>query len=387
MTMGLIATLDMGSEKMVMALAAVDSNTSCRLTGIKFVASQGVQQGMIVDKARVQASVRSLANELLKDRAIDALNIALSGQAVKMSERRINIPLQRKMVEAGDLERAEIKCAEGLDSRDEELVDLIPVAYSVDRGELMANPVGKYGRSLEVYYQAYTAESKYLSEIRRLFEGINIRDINFFPLARVYSEALDAEMDDRDFALVDLGAMNTNVMLFRGGLLEYEAVLPMGVKAIDNDIMNAFGIDTLKARKLKHEFGQALRSACKNRKLVIPDTKLTIESRDLATVVQSRMEELLEGVTFLLQGWGFDGNEDEVLLTGGGSRLLDVDLLLQRLSGLKVAKASVKRVQTSKDEVLRTPEYFVALGLLTCLHQEQQETKSGLLDKIKGFFG
>lgn len=385
--MGLIATLDMGSEKMVMALAAVDSNASCRLTGIKFVASQGVQQGMITDKAKTQTSVRSLANELLKDKVVDALNIALSGQAVKMSERRVNIPLQRKTVEMGDLERAEIKCAEGIEARDEELVDLIPVAYSVDRGELVANPVGKYGRSLEVYYQVYTAESKYLSEIRRLFEGCSIRDINFFPLARVYSEALDAEMEDRDFALVDLGAMSTNVTLFRGGLLEYEAVLPLGVKTIDNDMMSAFGIDGLKARKLKHEFGQALRSACKNKKLVIPDTKLTIESRDLATVVQSRMEELLEGVAFLLQGWGFDGAEDEILLTGGGSRLLDVDLLLQRLSGLKVAKAAVKRVQTSKEEVLRTPEYFVALGLLMCSHQEQQETKSGLLDKIKGFFG
>lgn len=385
--MGLIATLDMGSEKMVMALAALDSNRYCRLTGIKFIASQGVQRGVMTDKAKTQACIRSLANELLKDREVDSLNISLSGQAVKMNERRVNIPLQRKVVEAGDLERAELKCAESLESREEELVDMIPVAYSVDRGELTGNPIGKTGRSLEVYYQVYTADNHCLSDIRKLFDGMNIREINFFPLARVYSEALDVEMEERDFALVDLGAMMTKVLLFRGGLLEYEAVLPLGVKTIDNDITSAFGIDAMKARKLKHEFGQALRSACKNKKLVIPDTKLTIESRDLATVVQSRMEELLEGVVFLLQGWGFESGEDEILLTGGGSRLIDVDLLLQRLSGHRVARASVKRVQSSKEEVLRTPEYMVALGLLSCAHQEQQEVKPGLFDKIKGFFG
>lgn len=385
--MGLIATLDMGSEKMVMALAATDGNGSCRLTGIKFLASHGVQQGIITDKSKTQACIRNLANELLKDRVVDALNVALSGGAVKMAERRVTVQLQRKMVEAGDLVRAELKCAEELSVRDEELVDLIPVAYSVDKGELMANPVGKYGRFLEVYYQVYTAQASYLAEIRRLFDGCNIRDINFFPLARVYSEALDVEMEDRDFALVDLGAASTKVTLFRGGMLEYEACLPLGVRTVDSDMMSAFGIEALQARKLKHEFGQALRSACKNRKLVIPDTKLTIESRDLATVVQSRMEELLEGVTFLLQSWEFDRSEDEIQLTGGGSRMLDVEVLLQRLSGHRICKAVVKRIQTSKEEVLRTPEYLVALGLLMCSHQEQQETKSGLFDKIKGFFG
>lgn len=385
--MGLIATLDMGSEKMVMALAASDSNGNCRLTGIKFIASQGVQQGMITDQAKAQTCIRSLMNELLKDRVVDALNISLSGQIVKMTERKVNVPLQRKVVESGDLVRAEIKCAEGLESRDEELIDLLPVAYSVDRGELIADPVGKHGRALEVYYQAYTAATASLSEIRRLFDGYNIREINFFPLARVYGEAVDVEMEDRDFALVDLGATSTKVTLFRGGLLEYEAVLPLGVRTIDNDIVSAFGIDAQKARKLKHEYGQALRSVCKNKKLVIPDTKLTIESRDLATVIQSRIEELLEGVVFLLQGWGFEKGEDEILLTGGGSRLLDVDALLQRLSGHRIARAFVKRVQSSKEEVLRTPEYMVALGLLLCTHEEPQETKSGLFDKLKGLFG
>lgn len=385
--MGLIATLDMGSEKMVMALAASDSNGDSRLTGIKFTASQGVQRGVITDQAKAQTCIRSLMNELLKDREIDTLNISLSGLAVKMAERKVNIPLQRKVVENGDLVRAEMKCAEGLESRDEELIDLLPLAYSIDRGELIADPIGKYGRILEVYYQAYTASNAALNEIRSLFDGYNIREINFFPLARVYGEAVDAEMENRDFALVDLGAMSTKVTLFRDGLLEYEADLPLGTRTIDYDITSAFGIDTQKARKLKHEYGQALRSVCKNKKLVIPDTKLTIESRDLATVVQSRMEELLEGVVFLLQGWGFEKSEDEILLTGGGSRLMDVDVLLQRLSGHRIARACVKRVQSSKEEVLRTPEYMVALGLLLCNHEEPQETKSGLLDRLKGFFG
>ncbi|MEI3155264.1 MAG: hypothetical protein V8S95_09305 [Odoribacter sp.] len=77
-----------------------------------------------------------------------------------------------------------------------------------------------------------------------------------------------------------------------------------------------------------------------------------MESPDPAMVVQSRMEELLEGAVYLLQSWGFDRAEDEILLTGG-SRLQDVDILLHRLSGHPVVKAGIKQIQTSREEVLR----------------------------------
>lgn len=44
----------------------------------------------------------------------------------------------------------------------------------------------------------------------------------------------------------------------------------------------------------------------------------------------------------------------------------DVDILLHRLSGHPVVKAGIKQIQTSREEVLLTPDYTVALGLLLC---------------------
>lgn len=380
--MGLTASLDMGSEKMVMALAAAEHG-ACRLTGIKIVASQGMERGIMKDKDKAKACVRTLMSELVKDREIDVMNIALSGEALQMSERRITVPLQKRVVEQGDLYRAEQRCREGLGGGHDELVDLIPVAYSIDRGDLVADPLGRSGRNLEVTYQVYMADYDYLTDIRRLFDGCGIGDICFYPVARAYSEALDTAAAN-DFALVDLGAMGINVVLFREGMLEYEARLPLGTRTIDADIMIAFGVNGGQARKLKHEYGQALRSACKNKKVQIPDTKLTLESRDLSMVVQSRAEELLEGVVFLLQSWGFDNPEDEILLTGGGSRLQDIDLLLHRFSGHRVGRAVVKQIQTSREEVLRTPEYLVALGLLMCDQIEVEEPRKGIGEKLKG---
>lgn len=388
--MGLTASLDIGNEKIVMALAAVEHG-ACRLVGIKIIASQGMERGMVKDSEKVRACVRSLISELVKDREVEIMNVALPGEALQMSERRISVPLQKRVVESGDLFRADQRCREGAGSRQEELVDIIPVAFSVDRGELIADPIGKTGRTLEVTYQVYMANSDYLAELRELLEDCGVGEICFYPMTRAYSEALEITVTDRDFALLDMGAMGINVVLFREGMLEYEARLPLGMRTIDSDIMVAFGITWGQARKLKHEYGQALRSVCKNKKLQIPDTKLTLESRDLAMVVQSRMEELLEGAVYLLQSWGFDRAEDEILLTGGGSRLQDVDILLHRLSGHPVVKAGIKQIQTSREEVLRTPEYTVALGLLLCEQLEIEESRGGIGEKLakglKGFFG
>ena len=121
--------------------------------------------------------------------------------------------------------------------------------------------------------------------------------------------------------------------------------------------------------------------------MLIPDTKLSLDSRDLATVIQSRAEELLEGVVWLLQKWEYDGSQGDIFITGGGSRLEDIDLLLHRLSGHVVNKAVVKRIQISREEVLKTPEYLVALGLLLCDPVVIEEPRDGLRDKIAKKFG
>lgn len=387
--MGLTASLDIGAEKMVMALGNVEHD-ACRLIGIKILASQGMERGKMKDKEKVRACVRSLVTELVKEHQVETMNIGLSGDVLQIREHRVTISLQKRMVEQADLYRAEQRCREGLANGSLELVDLIPVAYCVDRSEMMANPLGKTGHSLEVVYQAYQADYDYLTEMRHLLDGCNVGNIVFYPVARAYSEALDVASAD-DFALVDFGAMGMNVLLFKEGMLEYEARLSLGVRSIDSDIMLAFGINSGQARKLKHEHGQALRSACKNKKVQIPDTKLTLDSRDLATVVQSRAEELLEGVVCLLQNWGFDNLENEIVMTGGGSRLEDLDVLLNRLSGHPVVRAVAKRIQTSREEVLRTPEYLVALGLLMCEQPEMEEPRFDFREKLvnglKGLFG
>ena len=384
--MGLIASLDIGSEKMVMAVASQE-NGNYHLAGIKMIALQGVTDGVITDKAKVKSYIKYLIQELAKDKAIDRLKMSLSGAALRVSEHKVNVLLQRKNVKEGDLARAENKCIEAAVSREDELVDILPVSYQIDRGMVVAHPVGVAGRSLDVHYRVYLADAAYLMEIRALLADCGIEDVEFFPPVRAYMEALDVCSTDKPFALIDMGARHTAVMLWGEGMLKQEVVLPLGTHAVDTDIMKGFRIEGIQvAKQMKHQYGIALRSMCKTEKIAIPEVKKQIEKRDLAKVIQCRMEDLLEGAIFQLQQWRFNDAEKEILLTGGGSRVIGTDTLLAKLSGHKVRMAKVKGVISGNEEILSAPACLIVLGLLLCEHIELEEEKGGIGNWFSSIF-
>ena len=84
-----VASLDIGSDKMVMALGK-KSEGYCRLVGVESIESAGVERGRIVDKAEVQARVRRLLEQFKEVHGfeIDSLNVSLPGNMLRREERR-----------------------------------------------------------------------------------------------------------------------------------------------------------------------------------------------------------------------------------------------------------------------------------------------------------
>lgn len=379
--MSLIASLDIGTDKMVMAVATEEEGV-CRLSGIRMIVSKGVEEGKITDRTVVAAYIRSLVEKLAKDTTIDCLNIALSGRALHASDRKETVPL-RKRVRESDLDTAEENCQENGLAQGEELVELVPVAYAVD-GNYVANPVGMAGRSLDVRFRVYAAESSYLAMVKEIATACGVREVVFYPPVRGYEAAFGVSDRKNPFALIDMGATHTGVYLFRNGGLRHEADLPLGTQTIEADIAAAYAIDDLSlAKKIKQQYGVAVRALCKNDKIDISDIKKRIERRDLSKIIQSRMEELLEGAVFQLQQWHFTEADKEIALTGGGSRMIETEALLARLSGQSVVRMKAGGVETAKEELLEAPACALALGLLSCRNEEPEEKNEGM----GGWFG
>ena len=375
--MGFVASLDMGSEKMVMALGET-SGGECRLVGIESVASQGIHRGMVVDRLRVKSCVQRLLDKFKQEHEmhIDALNIALAGEWVQQVEEREVSKFSRvRRIEESDLLELEKKCRGNVNLDMEEIVDVVPFGYWLD-GEAESEPIGCEARRLEIDFHVYVARKRTLEGLRQALNESGIEKINFYSAVTAAQKALvvRGRKGARDFALIDLGAESVKIHVFRDGMIAYDEVLPLGCNTVERDINTAFSIESMaSAKKLKHEYGMALQAEGKSRKIMIPDTKYCIDLQDMVHVEQCRLEELLEGAIWqILKSGYYKELEDGILLTGGGSRVQGIDTLLNRLSKHPISMASVVTVKSAKETPLKAPENLTVLGLLRC---ERKETK------------
>lgn len=375
-----VASLDIGSDKMVMALGK-KSEGYCRLVGVESIESAGVERGRIVDKAEVQARVRRLLEQFKEVHGfeIDSLNVSLPGNMLRREERRERFLYSRtQVIEGRDLNVLMKRCKDAAAKEKNEIVEILPTWFKVE-DKICGNPVGMTAKRLEACYWVYGASLSSLEDVRAMLAGVGIQEVEFYTLAGVFQAAMKEKgVDSGNFAVLDLGADHVQVTVLANGLVAHDVELPLGCRTIDRDIDTAFSIhDVKKARALKEEYGEALRAACRSRKVMIPDTKFSIECHDLSYVEQCRLEELLEGAIFQIQQSGYYEELDGgVFLTGGGSRTNGIDSLLRFLSGLQVRQGRVMNMHAQEASKLSDPTLTVALGLLMCGHPvEEKQSK------------
>ncbi|MDR2131247.1 MAG: pilus assembly protein PilM [Odoribacteraceae bacterium] len=374
--MDYIASLDMGSETMVMALAEVSANR-VQLIGVEQVASEGIERGRVKDEKWAKSSVKQLL-EVFRQKhgmAIDTLRVSLPATWVKRSVIKVPLAASRSIT-TSYMERVEREARRLLPDNGREPVTMLPVSYILD-DEKVRNPVGRPVRQGHAHYAFYLARESDLEMTCTWLADLGVERVDFYAEVEAVSRALVVKRGEyQNFALVDLGADSTKVYVFQEGAIVSDVELPLGCSAIDGDIHAAFSQSEDTAQQLKHAHGSAIRVTEKNRKVIIPNTKYSVELHALLQIEQCRLEELLEGAIFQIQRSGFyRALSDGILLTGGGCRVRDVEMLMAKLSGHAVRKAVVTSVETSEAN-REMPEYLTALGLLACANKARKRSRT-----------
>ena len=133
------------------------------------------------------------------------------------------------------------------------------------------------------------------------------------------------------------------------------------------------GLGVLKsqAEAMKVQFGSALSNEAKaNAFITIPGLKgmpaKEISVKNLANIIQARMAEILDFVTYHLKQVGMDNRalNGGVILTGGGSQLTHLIQLTEYITGLNARIGyPTEHLAPNHIDELRKPMYS------TCLHR------------------
>src|SRR5436189_112681 len=204
------------------------------------------------------------------------------------------------------------------------------------------NPIGYSGVKVGANFHIITGDKNAIRNINRSVEkaGLQTRDLVLQPLASAAAVMCDQDLE-AGVAIVDIGGGTTDLAVFYEGILKHTAVIPFGGENITNDIKTGLGVLKTQAEQMKIQFGSALSNEAKaNAYITIPGLRgmpsKEISVKNLANIVQARMNEILDFVTYHLKQVGLDNKmlNGGIILTGGGSQLKHLIQLTEYVTGL-----------------------------------------------------
>jgi cell division protein FtsA len=196
------------------------------------------------------------------------------------------------------------------------------------------------------------------------------------PLASSES-VLSEEEKEAGVVLVDIGGGTTDLAIFHEGIIRHTAVIPFGGNSVTEDIREGCSVMRNQAELLKTRFGSALAEENKENEIIcVPGLRgrepKEISVKNLAYVIQARMEEIIEHVYYEIKSSGYEKKLIAgIVITGGGAQLKHLPQLVEFVTGLD-SRIGYPNEHLAKNEILpksvydelKSPMYATGIGLL-----------------------
>jgi cell division protein FtsA len=389
----IIVGLDVGTSKVVVAVAEFNPDGQFRVIGLGQSASEGLRRGVVVNiEATVQSIRRALEEaELMAGCRIGEVYTGIAGSHIRSVNSSGMVPIKDREVSAADVARV-IETARAVNiPTDQQVLHVLTQEFIVDGQEDIREPIGMSGVRLEVKVHivtgAVSAAQNIVKCVRRC--GLEVQDLVLQPLASSMS-VLTGDEKELGVALVDIGGGTTDIAIFTGGAIRHTAVIPIAGDQITNDIAMALRTPIPDAEQIKQRYGVAKEVlADPNDRIEIPgvgDRAPRLLSRQsLAAVIEPRIEELFTLAHKVIRDSGYEEMlSSGIVLTGGTALLPGVGELAEDVF-LKPARVGWPGYQGPLADVIRNPRFATVVGLL--LEAQSQRQRGRRAAAQTGSFG
>ncbi len=392
-TKDIIVGLDVGTSKVVVAVAEFNPDNPFRVVGLGQSTSEGLRRGVVVNiEATVQSIRRALEEaELMAACRIGDVYAGIAGSHIRSVNSSGMVAIKDREVSATDVARV-IETARAVNiPTDQQVLHVLTQEFIVDGQEDIREPIGMSGVRLEVKVHivtgAVSAAQNIVKCVRRC--GLEVQDLVLQPLASSMSVVTHDEKE-LGVALVDIGGGTTDIAIFTGGAIRHTAVIPIAGDQITNDIAMALRTPIPDAEQIKQRYGVAKEVlADPNDRIEIPgvgDRAPRLLSRQsLAAVIEPRVEELFTLAHKVIRDSGYEEMlSSGIVLTGGTSLLPGIGELAEDVF-LKPARVGWPHYQGPLADVIRNPRFATVVGLL--LEAQSQRQRGRRAAAQTGSFG
>lgn len=372
----IIVGLDIGTTKIAAIVGRKNEHGKIDILGHGKTESIGVKRGVVSNIENTVNSINVAIQQASQKAGVNIryVNVGIAGQHIKSLQHRGGIIRENfeDEISKEDVDKLMNNMYNLNMSPGEEIIDVIAQDYIVDDEQGVKEPVGMLGNSLEANFHIIIGQTTAAKNIYKCVTkaGLEVVDLILEPIAS--SEAvLGEEEKEAGVVLVDIGGGTTDLAIFQDGIIRHTAVIPFGGDVLTEDVKEGCTIIRKHAEELKIKFGSALASENRDDEIVaIPGLRgrppKEISLKNLASIIQARMEEIIEHVYYEIKNSGYEKKLIAgIVLTGGGAQLKHLTQLTEFITGMDTRIGYPNEYLASDvAEELASPMYATVIGLV-----------------------
>ncbi|MBU1007756.1 cell division protein FtsA [Candidatus Dependentiae bacterium] len=366
-----LVAIDVGTTKICVLVARVDSHGKIDVIGMGQHPSKGLKKGVVVNVGETVESIKKAVSqaESIAGVPIERAAVGISGGHIRSFNSKGVVAVRNREVSQRDIDRV-IESAKAIPIPEgREILHILPQYFRVDGQEYVQDSLGMHGVRLEAQVHIITGAVSSAQNIISSCQaaGVQVTDIVLEQIASADAVLTQTERD-LGVGILDVGGGTSDFAIYKEGRIRHSKVLPIAGNHFTSDLAIGLGIPVHEAEKLKRSHGYA----CEELYLELDQDRIEVDlgyegkkklvdTYALFEILEPRAQEIIGMIAdeineFRLRTFMPSG----VVLTGGGSLLGGMCLLVEEVFG---TKARIGVPQTNTD-VLKSPIYSTAYGLL-----------------------
>ncbi len=369
----IITSIDLGSFTIKVLIAQVYLS-KIEIIGIGTSESKGIKEGEILNIEQLTKSLLSAIKE-----AENMSGIKITSCVVNISSKHIKgenskgistITNEDRVITQNDVNRAVENAKDIYLPSEYQLLHVLSREYTVDKKSNVMDPIGMTGFRLEADVHIVIVPKVFVNTIYKIFSRIGI-DVEHIILNSIASSEAAVKESEKNSGciLIDFGFGITDVCVFVDGGIYHTFSLALGSSYLTSDIEYAYKIPFEIAEFVKRRDGVAtVAEVDPTQRIWLPamigSNRKLIYLKDLAEILEARLEEIFSIIDKFIK-IKIDKNllSGGVILTGGGSLLLGITKVAEKIFGLHSRIGKPFGIEGLFSEV-QSPEFSTSVGML-----------------------
>lgn len=377
---GGITVVDVGSYN-IKAAFGVRISDGFKILSYSTVKSNGFSSGKIVDAVGLKASIGEalgeLQSQMTKKMPFGDLMVTSSSDIFGMKRIKIEKTLSKDKPEL--IKESHVRDMRFEAGKKENVIDVIPVSYTLDDGRTVVNPVSMMSTKIVADVILVEIDEVVQDEFLNLFEGYDFTSMSIaHPGIFAAEGVLNESEKDRGIVCLEMGYNTTKIISYAKGVPVDFHLVPLGVYNIVKDIATVFKISYSEAERLLFYHSNLNYENVKEEEVVETTdfddkTKKSVKKRSVSLAAYARTREILSiarrSFVQTLNDPAF--NPVGLVITGGGasiSGIADIGSSTFNITARTGTYASSNNVIVNgAEDIMAVPAYSLLFGAFVYL--------------------